>query len=495
MSSLPARGDGAAGRPDKPGPSSVGGRRITGDILVQLGGRALNLGLGVAVTVIIVRALGDRRFGQWSTLLSVMMIVGYLGNLGLEQVALRQAAMDRKAEGMWLGTLATLRLALSAPVALATAAVVLLISNDGDMRVAGLVLTTMVLFGVSAAAAAVFKLRVRNDINTAIEIANGVLWGAAVVVIAASHGGIVAFALAFALANAVTGTLQIVLALRTIRPRLRGTRRFWATLARVGLPVGISGLLIVAYGRIDQVIVFRIAGDEAAGLYGAAYRVLERAEFVPGAIMTTLYPIIAAAHATTPRRVRELLQQALDALTLITLPLLAFTIVAAAPTIHVLFGDQFAAAAPALPILMFAFVLVAYNYLAGYMIIVYELQRRFVVYAVLALVFNVGLNLMLVPRYGFLAAAWLTAATELLIFVLAMRDVLARAELRPTVGRMARIVVAAAVTGGAVWGVRQAGAFYLALPLTAAVVYPAAVLALRAARREEIVALLARRKS
>jgi O-antigen/teichoic acid export membrane protein len=361
------------------------------------------------------------------------------------------------------------------------------------MLMAGAILCLMVPFGAASAAAAVFKLRVRNDVNTAIEIGNGLLWGAAVVAIAAADGGLVAFAWAFFAANAVTTIVQIVLALRQMPPRLRGTRRHWGSLMRIGLPVGISGLLIVAYGRIDQILVFRIVGDEAAGLYGSVYRVLDRAEFVPAAIMTTLYPIIAAAHGVDPARVRRLVQVALDALSLITLPLLAFTIAMAAPIVDLLFGDEFAAAAPALPILMGAFVLVAYNYLVGYMIIVLELQRRFVVYAVGALVFNVAANLVLLPPYGFLAAAWITLATELLVFGLAMRDVLARFELRPKLARISRLAVAAAAMGAVVWGLRQAGLPFGVLCAVAALSYPVGVLALRAASREEITALIARR--
>ena len=66
----------------------------------------------------------------------------------------------------------------------------------------------------------------------------------------------------------------------------------------------------------------------------------------------------------------------------------AFTIVASDQIIHLVFGPQFADAAPALPILMGAFVLISFGYLAGNMIIILRLQRVFIRYALLALAVN-----------------------------------------------------------------------------------------------------------
>ena len=45
--------------------------------------------------------------------------------------------------------------------------------------------------------------------------------------------------------------------------------------------------------------------------------------------------------------------------------------------------------------------------------VVLKQQRRFMFNAMAGLVINLGLNLILLPRYGFIAAAWVTLVTEL----------------------------------------------------------------------------------
>ena len=261
-------------------PASVGARRATSDILIQIVARVLNLALGVVVTAVIVRELGSVQFGQWSTLLVVTTLAGYLTDLGLEGVAVQRAAANPDREPDWLGALLSLRLVIAVPVTLLSGAVAIALAQNHRMLIAGLVISAAILVGTAGTLQVVFQLRVRNDISVAIMTVNSVLWGISVLVIAALGGGMVAFSVAFLTVACVTSALQIGLALRRSSVRLLGSRALWPELIRVGVPVAIGGILINAYARIDQIIVFEAAGAHQAGLYGAVYRVLDQAHFV-----------------------------------------------------------------------------------------------------------------------------------------------------------------------------------------------------------------------
>src|SRR6476619_4134282 len=108
------------------------GRDIAGQMVL----RALNLALGVGVTLLLVRTLGTTGFGRWSVLLAVFGFVSYFGSLGLAQVTVERAAADPDRAPHWFGALVTLRLALMGPVTLLSLAVCLAISDDANMRVA-----------------------------------------------------------------------------------------------------------------------------------------------------------------------------------------------------------------------------------------------------------------------------------------------------------------------------------------------------------------------
>jgi O-antigen/teichoic acid export membrane protein len=141
---------------------------------------------------------------------------------------------------------------------------------------------------------------------------------------------------------------------------------------------------------------------------------------------------------------------------------------------------------------MAAFVVICFGYLTGHLVIAYELQRRFLVIAAAGLVFNLVLNLALVPTYGFMAAAWITLATEVLVTALAAVIVMRRSGLRPGPGRLRRVLLA----GVACWAsgalLREAGAPTIVWAAAAGAVYAGALLALRAVEIDDLRGLLRR---
>jgi O-antigen/teichoic acid export membrane protein len=469
---------------------TVGVRRVSLDVSVQILGRIGNLLLGVVVTLVLVRALGTSGFGAWSAIVAVSQIAANFGELGLGQVAVSRAAAEPQHATRWLSSLLSLRLLLAVPIALASVVAVLLVAPTPASRIAGVLISCVLLVSAPTALKAVFQLRIRNDISIALMTINSVVWTAAVLVVAAMAGGIAAFAAALLAVSALTSASTVLVARRITPISLRDTRQLWMPLLRVGLGVGIAGIFVTSYVMLDQVLVLEFAGSRQAGLYGAAYRILEQVQFIPISVMTTIFPIVAAAYPGNVDRVRALLQSAAEYLAMGSLPILAFTIVAAEPIMKLLFGSKFVGAAPALPILMGAFVCISFGYVAGNMIVILELQRRFLTNAALALILNAVLNVILIPSYGFLAAAWVTVATELLVTSLTLRSVLAALEMKLRMPRLARTAAAAAIMGGVTWAARTAGVPLAGLIAVGGLVYIAAITVLRVVSLSEVVALL-----
>jgi O-antigen/teichoic acid export membrane protein len=299
----------------------------------------------------------------------------------------------------------------------------------------------------------------------------------------------VAMSVAFVGAFVVSLAVQTVLVKRLATIHVRASRPLWKELARFAVPVGIAGMLTLAYGRIDQVLVFQLAGANDAGLYGAMYRILNTTAFVPMAVMTTLFPVLSAVNKDEMRR---LVQQACEYLAMASLPIFFFVLVASAEIVNLLFGPEFVKGHHALEILMGAFVAICFGYVGGSMIVVLRLQRMFIRYAVIALVINVGLNLIFIPKYGYIAAAWITLITEVFVQAFVLREVFKEIDLHPKWFRFVRVTLASAAMGLATWAVKEAGAPLAALVVTAVVTYPLALFAVRALSISEVRTLVRR---
>ncbi len=491
------KGRGPDGRDASP-PRDAGtaSRSVAGrDIFDQLVFRVVNLALGIVASIALVRGLGDAGFGQWSTIFAVIGLAGSFGLQGLNNVAIERATAEPERSSWWVGSLVTLRVVLSPPLTLASLAICLVVANGREMQLAALIIHVVFLTSALATARIVFQLKVKNAFVSAFELVSSVVWTAAVGLVVLLGGGLIAMALAFTLVTSLSNVVMWWLSVREHPIKARGSRRHWGELLRRGLPVAMASMLTMGYARIDQIIVFQIGGESQAGLYGAAYRIFERLQIFPGTLLTTLFPILVAAKAEGTERMRTVFNTTIDYLVLVSLP--AFTIILAGPTeiAVLLFGSDFAESGEALPILAAALVVVSLGYLTGYLIITYDLQRPFVAVAVAALVFNVSANLVLVPRYGFVAAAWITLATEVIVLSTSMLLLSRRMGVRPTGVRLLRIGLAAAAAGLVAWVLRIVGLPTLAWAFLGGVTYLGALLAFRAVKTADVRTTLLRRGS
>jgi O-antigen/teichoic acid export membrane protein len=472
---------------------ALGRRRITADIVVQLVGRALNLLLGVVVTVILVRHLGEDGFGKWSTMLAVIGLVGAAGSQALAKVGIPRAAADPEREGAWLASLVQLQALIAVPAMLIAFTVLMVISRGSDMREASVLIVCTIALNILSAVGAVFQLRVRNDISIAVLTLNSLLWAAAVIAITSADGSLPALAAAFLVASAIPAAVSAALGLRRAHFDWARGRQLWAPVLKMMIPVTLFGIATTAYNQIDQIIVFEIAGSSDSGLYGSVYRILDQAGLFPAAVVTTLTPVLAAAYVVDLGRVRRLLQAAADNLGIISMGAVAVAIGAGAPILELLYGENFGSAAPALALLMVAYVAICFGYVFGSMVVIMALQGRLLRFALLALTVNVSLNLIFVPIFGYIAAAAVTIVTEALILFLTVRMVGPILEFRLSWPRLIRIGLAAAGMTGLLLLLRSADVAVGWLIAAAAVSYPALLFALRALRPRELLSLVTER--
>jgi O-antigen/teichoic acid export membrane protein len=470
--------------------------RALSDVLVQVVTRVANLALGTIVTVLLVRTLGAHGFGEWMTIFSILGLLGYFTSFGLSAVAVREAAADTEHVDDWVGALVMVQVLMAIPVTIAGVIALAVVSQGHTMFLAGLVLLAQTPIAIGSSLSVVYQLRMDNRVPMALLTVNSVLWGAAVLVVDLLDGGLLALAVAMTATTAVTSALQAFLALRLQHVRPRPSRAAMLRLIKVGAPLGIAGLLVLAYGRIDQIIVFGQVGATAAGQYGAAYRLLDQANFVPIAVLTTLAPMMAALWPADRARLLRISTMAAELLSIGAFGALAFTLVGSEQLMRALFGEGLVAGADVLPILTGAFVVICFGYLIDNVLLVIGLAHKQVWIALAGLVANVAGNLILVPEYGFVAAGWMTLVTEIVVCGTGLAYALrALGRPWPSLGRVPRVALAATVLTLALWGVRALDGPLAALLVVAVVAYPVLLLALRAVSPGELRELVVRRSA
>jgi O-antigen/teichoic acid export membrane protein len=213
--------------------------------------------------------------------------------------------------------------------------------------------------------------------------------------------------------------------------------QFW----RFTLPRGLALLAQVTIQRIDIVLVAIMRGPAEAAVYTAATRFLVAGQFGIQAIGNASQPRFTEMFTQGDLQGARRVYQATTAwLILLTWPMYLLTIIFG-PQILAVFGHSYRAGAGVMVILGLAMLLLTGCGLVNMVLVTTGRSSWSLVNGLLALVVNVGLDVLLIPRYGIAGAAIGWAAAIAVSNLLPLAQVAVTVHLHPF-GRGTLIAIA-----------------------------------------------------
>jgi O-antigen/teichoic acid export membrane protein len=197
-------------------------------------------------------------------------------------------------------------------------------------------------------------------------------------------------------------------------------------MARATAAFNAYPFVVHIYDRMDIVLLAQLAGNAAAGFYGLAYRVLSGFQIVPFGLMGALLPLISGERLDGPllNRLRHLMALLYSGALLVVLA----SVLLAEPVILLLGGEPYRNSILVLQVLMWALIPMFLNYFLNTLLLVAGHEKLMLRAALVCALINLVANLLLIPRFTYLAAAAITIVTECAL--LAQNLVLLRRVLR-----------------------------------------------------------------
>jgi O-antigen/teichoic acid export membrane protein len=424
-------------------------RRVAWNTVAQAAARILTLALSVLTTVLLTRHLDVSGYGIYVTVVVYVPFFALFFDAGITTFVVRSLSTDRARSDLFREALG-LRLALALPVTLLAFALAVLLYGGGDeatTRNAIAIALPIILFATAASATSViFQARLQMDRVALSEIV-GQLVATSLIVLFVSSGLSIYAMVAAAVAGAfVNMALLLVLAVRieSLRPLLLPRR--WGALLRKALPLGLALMVATIYFRADAVLLSILKGPDAVGIYGVAYRLLEAMIAFPGFLYVSIFPLLSQAAARRDLdKLRDVTQRSFDVLVLAAVPVVFGTVLLAPQIVRALAGDGFDQAVTPLRIVIAGAGLMFVNGLFSYVLIALDRQVTLLWTGLVTLAFNVALNLVLIPRYSYNAAAAVATGSEALALSALLVLLVRFASFRP-----ALVVAGKAALAGAV---------------------------------------------
>ena len=378
-----------------------------------VGDRVLRAGANMLLIAWLARYLGTAEFGRMNYVLAFVSIFSGVATLGLDVVAIRNL-VDRPDDApRILGTSMALKLGGGLVAYLAMLVAFALVSPEsiGLAAAAGLVL----IFQSADVVECWFQSGHR--MKYAVYARNAAFFASALfkVALILGHAGLEQLLLATSAEIALAA-----LFLFALYRREAGNPAAWrvdAGLARSllkdSMPMLVSAMAILLYMRIDQVMVANLSGYREVGVFSAAVRLTELWYFVPVALMTALFPMMVSARLGSTDAAADDRRSALlfGAMGWAGILLAAATSLASTWLVRLVYGSEFAAAAPVLAVQCWMAAVVFFGVARGRWLVARNRQVDSMYVDLAAIVINVAMNLLLIPHYGAYGAAIATLAT------------------------------------------------------------------------------------
>lgn len=387
-------------------------------------------------TTYLARTLGPDGFGVIGFALALAAYLGLAVRAGFDEVGARDVARSpTRATEIALG--ATLVRLVLATLAMGAIALVSLVLPKPPLVRLVVVLTGLSFFSLALDTAWVYKGLGRTTAVGLALVVGQVGYLGFVVATVHRPEDLAWVPLAQVGGELITaGLLLVPLIRRKVRPDFR---EGLAILRRSGF-VLLTRLLRTMIYTFDMLLIALWLGERELGLYAAAYRFCNLLLAVAAAMQMAFLPAFARINDRSEYRLMAARSLRLSAV--IAVPVVVGGSLIAAPLLALVFGASYAAgAAPFRLLLVSIGFIFLYGTIHNLLLALGRLRDGTRILAVAATA-NVGLNLLLIPRYGLVGAATATVIAEGLVILLGY-GILARSGLRLPVSPVVPSLLAA----------------------------------------------------
>lgn len=423
--------------------SEAGGRIVRGGVL-RVGTYVLMMALSVLSAALLTRHLGVVRFGEYTTVISLVAVVGTVTDAGMSVIGVREFSVRKGAErDELMRNLLGLRMALTAVGVLLVGGFAFA-AGYGTALLVGALLASLGTIALVTQHTHTIPIAAELRLGTlsALELARQVLSVGAIVVLVVLGAGVLPLLAVVLAVNLVLIPPTAVLARHQISMRVAVRPRQWAALLRLTVAFSLASAVGTLYMFTTQIITSLVASSHQSGLFAASFRIFIVVGVVPGILTGGALPLLARAARDDRDRLAYAMQRIFDVSLILGVAAALGALGGAQFVIHVVAGPKFAASAKVLEVqgiaLIATFVLAGW----GYALLALRRYRGVLVANLAAFGVSCVLTLVLASSHGAMGAAIATLCGE---SVLALGSLLALTRGRPELAPKTRVALKVAV--------------------------------------------------
>lgn len=367
--------------------------------------------------VFLARVLGVENFGLYTLALSYFVLLAAVSDFGIARFLIREGAKNRKNINLFFSTVLTLRVFLTVTV-FVIFTIGLYLFDPSESRVLLILLALLALMPQSIGVTFdnVFISLQKIKISAIGVVITSISTTSAGIFLILSGYGVTSAIMALLFGEMVHAVFLMLLFAK--EKGLVESYIFQLRLAKEvlknSLPFGLLSILGLVYFRVDTLLLSYISGSYDTGIYAAAYKFLEALVFVPSSLAVVVFPLMVQLQDKSNIELKSLSKRIFWVMGGIGV-VFSVSFVTILPTFIQVFLPDYVLSIKAVRVLALAIPFMFIHIpLAQVLTSSDKYLKHLLVISFFPLIFNVVMNLIFIPKYGFMAASWITVASDIL---------------------------------------------------------------------------------
>lgn len=374
------------------------------------------------------RLLSIDDFGKFSFALSLSLIAIVLADLGINYLLIREISRNKNLVSKYFVNAFSAKVLLSMITFVIIVIALNILNYPQDTKQIVYIIWFFTIFSTfTELFYSIFRAFEMMQYDAFLKILRMVLLTISSLYVLFKGYGVFAFSYTFIFVELIIVLIAFFIALsKFVKLRLSIDVTFIISLLKKALPFGLAFVFGSIYFFIGSVMLSNMKGDTEVALYSVAYNIALAILFIPTVYTNAIYPVLSRyykAHenqrfsSESKEKLSILYERSFKYLYIIGLPISFGSYFLAERIILFLYGKAYSASIIALQIISWYLFIKFLNFLFGTMLSSVDKQNKRMLGQGLTAGFNVMLNLLLIPQFGYVGAAWATFATEVFLFI------------------------------------------------------------------------------
>ncbi|MBN4049038.1 flippase [archaeon AH-315-M20] len=395
-------------------------RRITRNFLSLTASEIVSKILQLIIFVYLARTFGNIDFGKFGFAIAFSAIIVIIADLGLSTLLTREISRNRDKVEKYISNALTIKIFLSALTLVAAFLYLNFLNYTGDIKtVTYIMVLFMVLNSFTDLFYSVFRAFEKMYYDAFIKVLRMILLTSFIFIAIINSANLIVVTLMFPLTELIVLVVSAIIYIKNFaRLSIGFDVRFSKALLKKSSFFCLSLIFISLLLYIDTVMLQKIRGSGEVGIYVAAYNILIGITFIPLMYSHAIFPVFSRYFISNKSLLKFAYKKSFQYMLILGLPITIGIYIYARNIILLIYGPGYGQSLIALKILCWFVGIRFVGIMSGTLLTSINRQGSRVFSQGTVTLINIILNLLLIPKFGFIGAGIATVTSEIFFLIL-----------------------------------------------------------------------------